>query len=148
MLLCWSTVPHLFAIIPLWQHRKYTNSYIFEIQLSTKLSILYHLYHESHYVINILDYLMAGIWFLYDMYFACYMPHKAHMAILCGNACVFLLNICICAGPHYKILHSMWHLLNAFKAYQVACLIDTWYVNHNHIYHIALPIIYKKVYVF
>jgi len=134
MLLCWSTVPHLFAIIPLWQHKKYTYNYIFVIYLSTKLSILYHLYNESHYVINVLDYFMAGIWFLYDMYFACcYMPYNACVTILFNNAAMFILNMCICAGPRYKILHSIWHLLNAFKAYQVSRLIDTWYVNQPYI---------------
>lgn len=150
MLLCLSTVPHLFAIMSLWKYRRHTQSYIFVIYGSTKLSILYHVYRESHYVINILDHLMAGIWFLYDMYMAYrYTKYKAWVMILCSEILTLILNLCIGQGSQYKILHSLWHLLHAFKAYYIACLIShgikhtarTHMLRITHVYNA-----YKKIY--
>ena len=106
-----STLPHLLCIVPLFD-KKHT-SYISVVLLSTALSVTYHVYNESHPVINALDYTMAFIWFLYD---ASYRDAR----ILAANTGSFLAHSMVPLGASYPFYHSAWHVLNALKCYYVS----------------------------
>jgi hypothetical protein len=69
MYLVISTIPHFYSILPLIKYYKtYTFGYINIILISTVFSILYHIYEESNYIINIIDFFCTGLWVLYDIY--------------------------------------------------------------------------------
>lgn len=112
MILIISTLPHFLSVIP-----RNTYKYKYVIILSTTLSILYHYNEESNTIINILDYCMAFIWFLCDIY----LGHNRYKIILV-NFISFIINVNI--TTNYTLYHSIWHIINASKCYYVAMLLS------------------------
>ena len=107
--LCLSTSLHLAAIM--YEAPPVYNMIIY---MSVKLSFIYHALGERVKLVNKLDFMMAGIWFLADLYFSYY--KKIFMAVLMANlASGAVYNICGMRGGHV-----VWHVINAFKAWQVA----------------------------
>ena len=107
--LCLSTSLHLAAIMA-----DAPAVYNMIIYMSVKLSFIYHALGESVALVNQLDFTMAAIWFLADLYLGYY--KKIFIAVLLAN---------LASGTIYQICgmrggHVVWHVINAFKAYQVA----------------------------
>ena len=118
-----STLPHFLSILPLRKYDRYTIDYINVILISTVFSMLYHLYEESNQYITILDYIFATIWFLYDCKIAIYyMPYTEGLTIISSNCLVFLIHSFIPFNESYTLYHSIWHCINAYKAYYVSTL--------------------------
>lgn len=105
MYLVITSVAHLFSILPIIKYyNTHTCGYINTIILSTTLSILYHTYEESNRVINILDYLCALIWFLYDVYMGyTYTNTNILFNIIFVNATSLIVNIYI-----YHIINTIY----------------------------------------
>ncbi len=101
-----TTLPHYLAIIPVYSHY---NEYTCIIFISTTCSVLYHYYEESNPFITGIDYFMALVWFLYDIYLA---------NIYICNIGVFLLNISIPRSHYY--FHAVWHIISACKCIYVS----------------------------
>ena len=118
MLLVLSTLPHYLSIIPLIPHRTRFINYINIIIIATSFSILYHATGESNLFITILDYLAAAVWFMYELKFTI-VVNAPLFDMLSMNAFIFFTNIMIPYNQYY-ILHSLWHLLNAYKCWRVA----------------------------
>jgi len=115
-LLVLSTLPHYYAVIPVYH--KYP-VYASIIVTSTTLSVVYHIYRETGIVVY-LDYLMAFIWFLYDLKLA----KEKLPEIITANILIFYVNVIIPYDDFYCVSHSIWHLLSALKAYYVSDLIS------------------------
>lgn len=126
MYLVISTIPHFCSILPLIKYYKtYTFGYINIILLSTIFSILYHIYEESNYTINIIDYFCAGLWVIYDMYMGyTYTNRNTIFKFIVVNTISFCINIQIPHHVHFSFYHSLWHLINAYKCYYVSNLIS------------------------
>ena len=126
MYLIISTIPHFCSILPLVKYYKTeTFGYINIISLSTIFSILYHIYDESNYIISIIDYFCAGLWFIYDIYMSyTYTNKKTLLFILLLNTGSFFINIQIPYNLYYSINHSVWHFINAYKCYCVSNFIS------------------------
>ena len=122
MYLVISTIPHFCSILPLIKYYKiYTFGYINIILLSTIYSILYHIYEEKNYNINIIDYFCAGVWFVYDIYSGYTYTNKITiLKILLVNTMSFFINIHIPHNIHYELNHSIWHCINAYKCYYIS----------------------------
>lgn len=118
-----TTLPHYVAIIPIWNH-PLMRRYCYTIAASTTLSILYHAYHESNRVIMWLDYVMALIWFLYDISWGLLMTPYSFFLLLILNALVFLANQSISHDDRYPARHSFWHLFSACKCICISILIS------------------------
>ena len=92
--------------------------YINIISLSTIFSILYHIYKESNFTINFLDYFFAGLWFIYDIYMGySYTNKKTIFKILLVNMLSFFINIQIPHNKYYKLTHSIWHCIDKTKRF-------------------------------
>jgi len=120
-----STIPHFFSIFPII---KYYNTFIFGyinvIFLSTTFSILYHLFNESNFIINTIDYLFALIWFSYDIYLGyIYTNIYILFKIIFVNCLSFIINIIIPYNNYYILNHSIWHIMNAYKCFYISTLI-------------------------
>lgn len=126
MYLVLSTLPHFCTILPLIKHyNKYTYNYINIIILSTILSIFYHIYKEANHTINFIDYLCAGIWFLYDVHMGYTYTNKVILSkIVAGNAIVLYINLQIPKDLYYQINHSLWHFISAYKCFYLSNLIN------------------------
>jgi hypothetical protein len=122
MYLVISTIPHFFSILPLIKYYKiYTFGYINIILLSTIYSILYHIYEEKNYNINIMDYFCAAVWFVYDIYSGYTYTNKITiLKILLVNTMSFFINIHIPHNVYYQLNHSIWHCINAYKCYYIS----------------------------
>jgi len=130
MYLVISTVPHFCSILPLIKYYKtYAFAYIHIMLLSTMLSILYHTYDESNYIINYIDYLCAGLWFAYDIYMG-YTYTEDGSKIIFVNIMSFFINIQIPYNPYYSLNHSIWHIINAYKCYYVSTRISIGIANY------------------
>ena len=44
--------------------------------------------------------------------------------ILYMNGIIFLMNINISNNNYYKLIHSIWHLLSAYKCFYISTLIN------------------------
>lgn len=116
-----STIPHVGSILPLLPYyQTYTYGYVHTVLLSTMMSVLYHFYEESTPWVTRLDYFFAGIWFLYDLHLCRPADLSKILAVNCISA---FLNIQIPYDDSYTLYHSLWHLLNAAKAYYVSTLL-------------------------
>ena len=118
-----TTLPHYAAIIPVWND-PLMRHYCYTIAISTTLSILYHFYHESNMVIMWLDYVMALIWFLYDVSWGLIMTLYSFSLLLALNGLVFLANQSISHDDRYPARHSFWHLFSACKCICISVLIS------------------------
>lgn len=120
MWLILTTLLHFLSILPLVS----TNSilYISVILVSTLLSVLYHLYEESNSWITILDYGMSGVWAFYDTYLG--YKYKLLYKILPTSLISCAINVLIPYNRYYTLMHSMWHILNAYKSYYIATLLS------------------------
>ena len=124
MYLVITSVAHIFSILPIIKYYNiYTAGYINTIILSTISSILYHIYDESNRIINILDYLFALIWFLYDVYIG-YTYTTILFNIILVNAISFTINMYTPYNKYYELNHSIWHILNACKCFYVSNCIN------------------------
>jgi hypothetical protein len=117
-----STIAHFCSILPLIKYYKtHTSGYINIILLSTVFSILYHIYDESNYTINIIDYFCAGAWLVYDVYMGyIYTDNNTICIIVFVNTMSFFINIQIPHNVYYPLNHSIWHFINAYKCYYVS----------------------------
>jgi hypothetical protein len=124
MYLIISTIPHFFSILPVLKYyRTQTFGYINVIILSTSFSILYHLFEEANHIINFIDYFLALLWLLYDIYLG--YPHaKPLYKIILANSIVFILNIHIPYNQFYTLNHSLWHILNSYKSIYISNIIN------------------------
>ena len=122
MYLVISTIPHFYSILPLIKYYKtYTFGYTNIILLSTLYSILYHIYEESNYTINIIDYFCAGLWLVYDVYMGYTYTNKITIfKIVLVNTMSFFINIHIPYNVYYQLNHSLWHCINAYKCYYIS----------------------------
>ena len=118
-----TTLPHYVAIVPVWND-PLLNRYCYMILISTTLSILYHAYHESNTIIMWLDYVMALIWFLYDVSWGLMMTPYSFSLLLALNGLVFLANQSISYDDRYPARHSFWHLFSACKCICISVLIS------------------------
>ena len=134
-----TTLPHYVAMIPVWNN-PLLKQYCYTIFTSTTLSILYHAYHESNTVIMWLDYVMALIWFLYDVSWGLMMTPYSFSLLLTLNGLVFLANQSISYDDRYPARHSFWHLFSACKCICISVLI-------SHTMHASkdLPPIYDNM---
>lgn len=105
------------------QFYQYTSGHIHVIFLSTSFSILYHATAESHDVIRAIDYCMAFLWFLHELYNAYRFTQRSISKILISNFLVFLINAYIPYSRSYRVYHSLWHILNASKSMYVSSVI-------------------------
>ena len=119
-----TTTAHYLSVAPLLQHRV-CGAYWRLIVLSTCLSILYHAYLESGVIVVGLDYLLALVWFIYDLLFGLVTGNFVRV-LVCDGAIV-ALNLCIPYDKNYYLVHSVWHLASAGKAYYVSYLIGEHY---------------------
>ena len=116
-LLILSTLPHFLALTPLLQNpNSFQYGYTMIITASSTFSILYHINEESK-IIATIDYLLAFIWFIYDLRLA----QKFWKKIIFLNGVIFLLNIMIPYNKYY-VLHSIWHIVSAIKCYYISSL--------------------------
>ncbi len=133
MYLVISTIPHFCSILPLVTYYKtYAFGYVNIIILSTISSILYHIYEESSYTINNIDYFCASLWLVYDIYMGYnYTNKKIILKILLANTMSFFINILIPYNEYYSLNHSFWHIINAYKCYYVSKHISITLANLN-----------------
>lgn len=113
-----STLPHFYSIYPvLPYYHTYTKGYIHTIILSSMFSIFYHI-DESNLLIKRIDYSLAFIWFLYDIYMG--YDTKCISRIFLANmiSCIFHFM------SDHDIYHSIWHIINAYKCYYVSQQIE------------------------
>lgn len=54
---------HLCSVIPMYDNITYATI----VFLSTSFSVLYHYTNEANLVIMIIDYILAGVWFITDL---------------------------------------------------------------------------------
>ena len=122
MYLVISTITHFYSILPLIKYYKtYTFGYINIILISTIFSILYHIYNESNYIINIIDFFCASLWVLYDIYMAyTYTNKKILYKIILLNSVSFIIHTQIPYNLYYILNHSLLHFINAYKCYYVS----------------------------
>ena len=122
MYLVISTIPHFCSILPVIKYYKtYTFAYTNIILISTVFSILYHIYKESNYTINTIDYFCAGLWVVYDIWMGySYTNKKTLFKIVLLNSISFIIHIQIPYNLFYILNHSIWHLINAYKCYYVS----------------------------
>lgn len=118
-----TTLPHYVAIVPIWND-PLLERYCYTISISTTLSILYHAYHESNMIIMWLDYMMALVWFLYDVSWGLMMTPYSFSLLLALNGLVFLANQSISYDDRYPARHSFWHLFSACKCICISVLIS------------------------
>lgn len=118
MLLILTTLPHFLSIIPIRNNRYYSLT----IFLSTSCSILFHVVEESNSIITCIDYSLALLWFLYDLYFG-FMYRRILSSILLLNISSFLLHYQIQNSSEYTLYHGIWHLINASKCFYISRLI-------------------------
>jgi hypothetical protein len=123
MVLVLSTLPHFFTAMPLMQFYQYTSGHVHVIFVSTTFSILYHATAESHHVIRVIDYCVAFLWFLHELYNGYRFTQRSMSKILISNLLVFLINLNIPSSSSYRVYHSLWHILNASKSMYVSSVI-------------------------
>jgi hypothetical protein len=129
-----TTLTHLFSIIPLKNfYNTHTFHYINTIILSTLFSIIYHETKESNQLITAIDYILAAVWFFHDIRFAILMDRRDSFLLFYNNCIVCLLNYSIPYNKYYIILHSTWHILNAYKAYYNSRLIESYLVCNTRV---------------
>ena len=111
-----STFPHLLAVVPIY---KLYPGYGILIFTSTTASVLWHAYGEPVGTLLLLDYGLAGIWGVYDLWLGARKGLLLRFFFL--NMFVALVNTRISSSSNY---HSLWHLLSCAKAIYVSWLIS------------------------
>jgi hypothetical protein len=129
MYLVLSTLFHFCSILPIIKYyKKYTFGYVNVIIISTLFSVLYHLTEESNLIITILDYVMAFVWFLCDMYIGYIGYIYSNKIVICkiitSNTLTFIIHTQISYDSNYKINHSIWHFFNSCKCFYVSSILD------------------------
>jgi hypothetical protein len=125
MLTIISTLPHYAAAIPLIFAQNIDTvdqiGYIHVIFTSATLSVLYHAYEEKHKVITFLDYALALVWFIADVYMSIrYLDNYGASQILLLNGLTVGTNMLPSSRENYAIQHSVWHLASASKCIYVS----------------------------
>ena len=122
-LLILSTIPHFLAMLPLIdQYSGDKFQYVNVVAISTVFSILWHAKQDS-ILLFYLDHFSAMTWLLYDMLYA--VKGGLVIPVLLCNFIIFAMNLNIKDDKHYRINHSMWHILSAAKCLYVAYLIKS-----------------------
>lgn len=109
-----TTLPHYYAI-------KYTKSltYISIIIASTTMSIVWHSLEEPSGIIMDIDYGLALLWAMYEMYRG--FETDIYPFVMLANIVVFVWNL-MCKN---WLDHSVWHLVSGFKSVFVAyCIME------------------------
>lgn len=113
---------HFPAIIPIICKNKLVlldYIYIYTILLSTTFSILWYSYYESNLLL-LIDYFLAGIWFMLDTMWYILLNNKLIMYLNLG---IFILNILVYFTNNYVLYHSIWHILSVIKCVYISFLI-------------------------
>ncbi len=106
-----TTLPHFWAI-----NFSPDLFYSFVIFCSTTLSVLWHMGFSE---LKILDHIVAGFWFLTDVYY--FYDHSFFYGMLYSNISVGLLDFFYSFHP---IGHSLWHLLSAAKSTMLVLILE------------------------
>lgn len=104
LLLMGTTTAHYISVTPLLRHRV-AGAYLRIIVLSTCLSLVYHAFLESGIIIVGLVYLIALIWFAYDVLFG--LVTGNFVRILVCDGVIVALNLCIPYDKNYYLVHSV-----------------------------------------
>ncbi len=120
-----STLPHFFAAT-------YPNPplYRFAILLSSTFSVLWHLAGEPDGWLKTLDYSMAGVWTLTELWYAYDHPRGVQVDIIQSALWVAYVNLVVDDLAKkgilsYDVGHSLWHVLSAAKAIAVARVLSS-----------------------
>ncbi len=101
----------------------FTN-YAILIACSTCASVAWHLMHERKTIVFYIDYGLAGLWTMFDMYLGfTYGRVEDGLAIVLLNLFVLFLNKFTDRAANYALAHSFWHLCSVAKAVLVAYLV-------------------------
>lgn len=92
------------------------------ILLATTFSILWHL-DETNKIIMYIDYLLAFIWLVLDIYIAL-LNYILLIQVLLLNFITFYLNILIIKNETYYIYHSIWHIVSSIKCLYIVYLFN------------------------
>lgn len=93
------------------------------IGVSTGASVCWHVAHEPrHHILFYIDYGLAGLWTITDLYFA----KNANIlgAIIALNSIALITNHIHIPNIPYEITHSLWHGLSCAKACLVAYILN------------------------
>ena len=107
-----TTLPHYIALF--YTGRDFVYSTL--ILLSTTCSVLWHKYNEPENVLKTVDYTMAGLVTLYEIY-----CKRQFISVIFLNGAVLALNKM--TGTH-DIGHCAWHLVSSAKYIYIAGWID------------------------
>jgi hypothetical protein len=125
-----TTLLHCCSLFPSLYHNKinYNISILYNIviTLATIFSILWHL-DETKKIIMYIDYLLAFIWLVLDIYIAL-LNYILLIQVLLLNFIIFYLNILIKKNESYYIYHSIWHIISSVK-----CLYTVYLFTHLEI---------------
>jgi hypothetical protein len=117
---------HLCALYPsLYYNKIYYNISVFYniiILFATLFSMLWHL-DESNKIIMYIDYLLAFLWLILDIYIAL-LNYILLLQILLLNFIIFFLNILIKKNNMYYIYHSIWHIQSSIKCLYIIYLFN------------------------
>lgn len=126
-LLCLTTFPHYTALIPMhrYRHMKQVSNYMYIIASSTTASILWHLYEEPYGILMYMDYMLAFLWFLYDMRLVFENNRKQWFFVFWLNSMIFVLHGATSSNDPsvYSLTHSLWHCASFMKCIAVSALI-------------------------
>lgn len=118
-----TTLPHFISIFPIFPT---TNPdlvlYIIIILTSSIFSVLYHSIQEKsifYKLISLLDYALAFIWFLYDVYLGHIISIETMITFIFYNLISYIIHQRCQTG----IRHCIWHLINAYKCFYVSEMI-------------------------
>jgi len=113
-----TTLPHFISILPILPTKNYDLVwYIIIILTSSILSVLYHSISENlENYISVLDYAMAFIWFLYDVYLGCMISMSTMITFIFYNLISYIIHQRCQTG----IRHCIWHLINAYKCFYIS----------------------------
>lgn len=133
-LLMISTLPHFLSVIPLLHNPNFIRfGYISVIVASSTFSILYHINEESQ-IIATIDYLLAFIWFAYDIK----LGYRFRQQFFVLNGLVFLMNILIPYNKYYVTIHSIWHIISALKCLYISYSISSLFTRTDGVVAAAL----------
>jgi len=115
-----TTLPHFISVVPLLPTKNpYMVCYIIIILTSTIFSVLYHSISEHsirYKLISIVDYGLAFIWFLYDVYIGSMISFSAMITFIFYNLISYFIHQQCRTG----IRHCIWHLINAYKCFYIS----------------------------
>lgn len=119
-----STLPHYFCLF--YTIPACTVAYSITVGLSTTLSVIWHTLGEPRGLIFYADYIVATLWTSIECWYGMQLGYFKIAVIL--NITIIVINkyidrISIANRISYKNWHSIWHIINSFKAIYLAHLL-------------------------